>query len=281
MRPGLSLSRRIEPLLQTARVSEALDVGLQGMLEISGAEACLARLRGDSELTIRPGPAPQHARDLFAKAAAGAAIDPSQGLLSHTLKRGAECIGHIGLWFGKQHAAWTDEMEAFAGVLTAHLGQLHTLEALTEVDRASQEELQLELCLDEILEHAVGVCGFEFATISMANRERDEIRCYRSRNVAPEWQLMTRYRLDDKDIVTHVFKTGQRKEVRGRWDELFNEKIYKKFAHDKLARVWIPLRRNDEVVGVIEAGCLMSRSDDLLRVENVDKLEIFATEAVA
>jgi len=254
---------------------------LLGMLEISGAEVCLARLRGDNELTIRPGQAPQQAKDLFAKAAGGGALDPSQGLLSHTLKRGEECVGHIGLWFGKQRAVWTEEMEAFAGVLTAHLGQLRTLETLTEVDRARQEELQLELCLDEILEHAVGVCGFEFATISMANRERDEIRCYRSRNVAPEWQLMTRYRLDEKDIVTHVFETGERKEVRGRWDELFNEKIFKKFAHDKLARVWIPLRRNGDVVGVIEAGCLLSRSDVLLRVENVDELDEFATEAMA
>ena len=132
------------------------------------------------------------------------------------------------------------------------------MQALYEASRALSSSLEEEPLMRAMLEAADRMLGYEYATISTVD---EAARCVGMRHgiwggqfdLFPEWMQMAQYALDQPDILTDICRTG-RIEIIGEWDDRFNREIWDRFGHERLLRVFMPIKIRDRVIGVIEAG---------------------------
>lgn len=120
------------------------------------------------------------------------------------------------------------------------------------VDQVDPRGLQ-SLCVDEVVSRAldtvVDILGFSYATISLVDKDRQEIATVDGRGVPEGWIRDARHRLDSGDIQADVVATGKTEVLDG-WDPRLDPEIWARYQHDCLVRVWIPLGN----LGTIEAG---------------------------
>lgn len=109
-----------------------------------------------------------------------------------------------------------------------------------------------------MLEAADRMLGYEYATISTVDEAARRVGMRHGIwggqfDLFPEWMQMAQYALDQPDILTDICRTG-RTEIIGEWDDRFNREIWDRFGHERLLRVFMPIKIRDRVIGVIEAG---------------------------
>ena len=93
---------------------------------------------------------------------------------------------------------------------------------------------------------------------------RNCIETVRGRNISLGWVERAKHQLDEPDIQTYVVDTRETKVIVG-WDDLLDKKIYERYEHWRLARVWAPIISIDnKVIGTIEAGCDKDRKEQEL-----------------
>ncbi len=131
-------------------------------------------------------------------------------------------------------------------------------QALYETSRALSSYLEEEPLMRTILEAIYRTMDCEFATISIVDEraqiiEARHILWHGEFDVFPEWLEMVRYPLDHPDITADVYRSG-RTEIIGEWDPRFNREIWEKFDHQRLLRIFMPVKLRDRVMGVIEVG---------------------------
>lgn len=132
------------------------------------------------------------------------------------------------------------------------------LEELTALQVASQQisqSLALDEVLDSILKALVEHLGFEFATISLVDFERRIIECVKGLNISPRQIKMSKHSLDAQDIQADIVRTGKTEIIDG-WDERFDRRIWTRFGHGEMVRVFMPIEVGPErqIIGTIEAG---------------------------
>jgi PAS domain S-box-containing protein len=143
--------------------------------------------------------------------------------------------------------------------LFAHAQQsAQRAQALYETSRALSSYLEEEPVMHTILEAVYRALACEFATISIADEEAGFISSRHiiwqgQFDVFPEWIAMVRYPLDHPDITADVYRSGKT-EIIGDWDERFNREIWDRFGHERFLRVFMPIKLQDRVIGVIEVG---------------------------
>jgi GAF domain-containing protein len=130
--------------------------------------------------------------------------------------------------------------------------------ALYETSRALSSHLEEEALMHTILEAVYHTLACEYAMISIVDEAAGIIACrhiiwHGQFDVFPEWILMVQYPLDHPDITPDVYRTG-RTEIIGEWDERFNRAIWEQFGHERLLRIFMPIKLRDRVLGVIEMG---------------------------
>lgn len=141
--------------------------------------------------------------------------------------------------------------------------------------------LQLEKVLDNILTTLCGRLGFEFATISLVDEDRNEIRTVKGKNIPKAWIKVAHHPLDSNDIQAYVVRTGETI-IPSDDDPRLDTTIRDKFGHHSLIRVFVPLG-GPGGIGTIEAGFkkgIRSEISPLLRqmLERYARLE--ATVAI-
>lgn len=109
--------------------------------------------------------------------------------------------------------------------------------------------LQLDEVLNRILSTVCNEMGFMFATISIVDEDQEEIQTVRGKNVPEAWIKEAHHLLTSDDIQADVLRTGKAEVVTG-WDPRFDRKIWTKFHHKNLIRVFVPIGK----IGTIEAG---------------------------
>jgi signal transduction histidine kinase len=154
------------------------------------------------------------------------------------------------------------------------------MQALYETSRALSSYFEEEPLMRTILETVYRTLGCEYVIVSAVDQDAQTIEVlhgiwrgefdrfiYDGRDVFPEWKRMSRYPLDYSDITADIYRTG-RTEVIGAWDERLNREIWEKFGHEKLLRVFMPIKVQDRVIGVVEVGY------DKQRKGNIGKREV-------
>ncbi len=132
------------------------------------------------------------------------------------------------------------------------------MQALYEVSRALSSSLEEEPLMRAMLEAAYRTLGYEYATISTVDEAARRVGVRHGIwggqfDLFPEWIQMAQYSLDQPDILTDICRTG-RTEIIGEWDERFNCEIWDRFGHERLLRIFMPIKIRDRVIGVIETG---------------------------
>jgi DNA-binding LacI/PurR family transcriptional regulator/GAF domain-containing protein len=132
------------------------------------------------------------------------------------------------------------------------------IQALYETSRVLSSTLDETSLMRAVLEGISQRMGCEYAIISVV----DEVaRTMESRHglwqgeydVFPEWMEMSRYSLDESDILVDVYRSGKFEIIAG-WDDRFNREIYEKYGHERLLRIFMPIQLRNRVTGVIEVA---------------------------
>jgi PAS domain S-box-containing protein len=131
-------------------------------------------------------------------------------------------------------------------------------QVLYETSRALSSHLEEEALMHAILEGVYRTLACEHATISIVDEEAGIIACrhiiWRGQfDVFPEWIRLVQYPLDHPDITPDIYRTGRTEIIAG-WDERFNREIWDQFGHERLLRIFMPIKQWDRVLGVLEVG---------------------------
>ena len=163
----------------------------------------------------------------------------------------------------------------FRGLSLRQAQLLTLLDALHSGAAGIPDVQALEEALETILSELTEKLNFEFAAISLVDEYRNCIETVRGRNISPGWIMRAKHQLNEKDIQTHIVNTGETMVIPG-WHDLLDKKIYDRFEHWRLARVWAPIfSAQGVVVGTIEAGCIRERQQEVLTdiaIERVKQL---------
>jgi signal transduction histidine kinase len=141
-------------------------------------------------------------------------------------------------------------------VLTLQMDKARLLQEAVELAHHSTD---MNSVIDRCLSLVVHKVGFAFATLSLVDEQRTEIRCERGLNVSKEWVDDAHHPLVSDDIQAWVVRTGQATMIRGD-DPRLDKHIYERHQHAGLIRVFIPLVVVDPLtgktmtIGTIEAG---------------------------
>jgi signal transduction histidine kinase/GAF domain-containing protein len=116
---------------------------------------------------------------------------------------------------------------------------------------------------DEILKVLPGaitdILGYDYVNISLIDQYNNRIRTATVRgipdNAVEEFKLMSDHSLDSYDIQADIVRT-KRIEVLDNNDERFDQKIWERFGHHGLIRVFMPMLilPDNRVIGTVEAG---------------------------
>ncbi|HEY64054.1 MAG TPA: response regulator [Caldilineae bacterium] len=158
------------------------------------------------------------------------------------------------------------------------------MRALFEASQALTSSLDEEDILRAILKAVYTAMGCEYLLISIVDEEAGVIETRHGiwegvYDVFPEWIHLSRYPLDHSDILADIYRTG-RTEIIAEWDDRFNRVIWDKFGHERLLRIFMPIKIRDRVIGVIELG-YDKRSKGQISEEEVQTLAAFMDQAAA
>jgi GAF domain-containing protein len=184
---------------------------------------------------------------------------------------GEEVIGFL-LMDHSQPGMYTEETTALAGAVAAQAAvavqnarlyeearrTARQMQSLYEISRALSATLDEQATIQTILQAISRLTECEFAIISLVDEPTRTIGInygiYRNGfDRYPEWIDQTRYPLDHPDIIADIYRTG-RTEILTGWDDRFNREIWEKYGHERYLRVFMPIRIQQKVIGVLEVS---------------------------
>jgi signal transduction histidine kinase len=117
--------------------------------------------------------------------------------------------------------------------------------------------VDLNQVLDRIIYILCNRIGFEFATISLVDEDRSEIRTVKaSDNVERAWLEAAHHPLSSlsgsPDIQADILRTGKSEIISG-WDDRFDKAIFDTFDHGNVVRAFVPIGGRNGI-GTIEVG---------------------------
>ncbi len=101
-------------------------------------------------------------------------------------------------------------------------------------------------------------------------------------DIFPEWVETNPYPLNHPSILPYIYRSGRAEIVEG-WDERFDRETWQRYEHDRLIRIFVPIKMRDVTMGVIEVGCLKDQGNHVM-VDLQSKLQMvtaFADQAAA
>lgn len=135
---------------------------------------------------------------------------------------------------------------------------------------------------EKLLDAIVEVMEYDYATLSLVDRNQETIRTVYGKTRFPErisldWMDESDYPLTYEDIVPITARNKKISIIDG-WDEMLNKEIYDKYHHERLIRAFLPIYGiSGEVVGVVEAGYDKTLGHKI-DIEGLQDLELFTTQ---
>ncbi|HEX8651807.1 MAG TPA: GAF domain-containing protein [Pyrinomonadaceae bacterium] len=127
--------------------------------------------------------------------------------------------------------------------------------------------------------------GFDYVNVSLVIPELNCIRTEYITGIPEEekedFKALANHSLNDKDIQAYIYRE-KTIEVPGEKDDRFDEKIYKRFGHRDMVRVFIPMINpaDDRVIGTVEAGYRKTKYRKYIYEQDVQILQGFLNYAV-
>jgi GAF domain-containing protein/signal transduction histidine kinase len=196
------------------------------------------------------------------------------------LKIGRRSLGFLAIGVlpdERLHPEARSFLHALTGSLSNGLRRWRFISALRRINRETLRTLEFDRELDSVLRYAIEDLRMEFATITLKDDYRGVVETVRGRNVPPGMLRLSRYSIQTEDIQTWVVGHGETV-ILDQNNKLFNQDMFERFEHHKLARIWVPIRDGDEVIGTIEAGCIKERRSAVLSDESCKALEKLGIE---
>lgn len=175
------------------------------------------------------------------------------------------------------------ELARYMTPILYHASLLEQYQALQQLARTVTYSLNRDRVLDTLLELVTSVFGFDFATVSLMDEVQGVIRSVRGRNVPDEWIAMAVHPLDSNDIQADIIRTG-RTEILTGWDDRFDRRIWERFGHQDMVRVFVPMVTADPAtgqekhIGMLEAGYRKGKRE-CITWEQVNLLSPFVDQA--
>ncbi len=229
-----------------------------------------------------------------------ALIEPeeAEAALAMPLKLRDQIIGALGIQEMDEAREWSPDEVALVEAVSSQVAlalenarlfeetqkSVRQVRALYETSRALSSSLDEETLIRVILEAVYRTLGSEYVLIATVDETAGTIGCrhvlWRGEfDVFPEWIQMAQYPLDHPDILADIYRTG-RTEIISEWDERFNREIWDKFGHERLLRVFMPIKMRDRVIGVVEVG-YDKREKVRITDDEVQMLSAFMDQAAA
>jgi GAF domain-containing protein len=203
-----------------------------------------------------------------------AIVEPEamETVLATPLKVREQIIGALGIQETDEAREWSPHEIALVEAVSEQVAlalenarlfaetqkSAQTMQALYETSRVLSSTLEEEALMRAILEAVYHTLGCEHAILSTVDWRARTIGIrhgiWRGEfDVFPEWIQAAQYPLDHPDILADICRTG-RTEIIEKWDERFNRQIWEKFGHERLLRIFMPIKARDRVIGVVEVG---------------------------
>jgi PAS domain S-box-containing protein len=131
--------------------------------------------------------------------------------------------------------------------------RVRELSLLYETGEMVSGTLALDEMLDVALKAVREALGFDFVVISLVDEQAGEVRSVRGLGVSERQVRDARQRLDGKDIMADIIRTGKTEVIEG-WDDRFDREMFEREGHAALVRVFTPLVAHNRNIGLIEAG---------------------------
>ena len=131
--------------------------------------------------------------------------------------------------------------------------RVRELSLLYETGEMVSGTLALDEMLDVALKAVSKAIGFDFVVISLVDEQAGEVRSVRGLGVSERQVQDARHRLDEKDIMADIIRTGKTEVIEG-WDGRFDREMFEREGHAALVRVFTPLVAHNRNIGLIEAG---------------------------
>ncbi len=194
-------------------------------------------------------------------------IDSVQVRVRCDVETGSKSLGVLNLE-SPHIKAFSEKDEERLWLLARHaailLDKLHyekKLNQIREIEQKIANEKNYEQILKIVVESITRILDFKFANISIIEGnyiKSKYISGMPTKTKEKEFKEMAIHSLDSDDIQSDIVRT-QRIEVPEKNDPRFDQKIFKKFSHENLIRVFVPMidmSSSNKVLGTVEGGYL-------------------------
>lgn len=147
----------------------------------------------------------------------------------------------------------------YVAVLIDRLELDRKLAHLGEIQQAIVKLLDWDAIIEVMIKAITDTLGYDYVNISLVDEERRRIRTEYIEGIPDfqkeEFKRLADHPLDSNDIQADIVRTRQI-EVPDVKDPRFDQEIYRRFRHDRLIRVYVPMvvPSENRVIGVVEAG---------------------------
>lgn len=130
---------------------------------------------------------------------------------------------------------------------------------LRKIEREIAGKRDWDETIQIVLRAITNTLGYEYVNISLVDEELRRIRTRYvvgiPRKEVEGFKRMADHALDSDDIQAHIVRSKEI-EVPGVEDKRFDSKVYKRYGHERLIRVFIPMivASDNRVIGTVEAG---------------------------
>jgi GAF domain-containing protein/signal transduction histidine kinase len=161
--------------------------------------------------------------------------------------------------FSETHITYLLPLVRQAALLIEQLEAEQLLNGLREVERKIVGKQNWRDVLQIVVEGIRDTLGFEHVNVSLVEAQHNRIKSEYVVGIpddeAEAFKRMAVCALDSSDIQADIVRS-RRVEVPLPLDPRFDQKIYERFRHRELVRVFIPMiaPSNGEVIGTVEAG---------------------------
>lgn len=155
-------------------------------------------------------------------------------------------------------------LAAHAAVVLDRMRLVHKLDVLAHAQQLIVGNENWDQIVARVASAIAEALRYEYVNVSVVNRASRTIETAHviglPDGTIDDFKRLARHALDGDDIQCHIVR-DRRSEVPDLDDTRYDTNIYRRFGHDRLIRVFVPMiaHTSDEVIGTVDAGYRRSK----------------------
>jgi signal transduction histidine kinase/GAF domain-containing protein len=185
--------------------------------------------------------------------------------VGHDVKESRKALGVLNIEsthteaFSEADEVLLSWLAGHAAIIMDKLETDHKFANLREIEREIVGKQDWDETIQIVLRAISNTLGYEYVNISLVDTDLKRIKTKYvvgiSRKEVELFKRMADYSLDGNDIHAQIVRSKE-VEVPEAEDPRFDQKVFKRFGHERLIRVFIPMivASENRVIGTVEAG---------------------------